>query len=159
MIVMRQAMRRIETYRGEASLFTWLCQIARGEVSRYFKRAAQRDKVVSIDDLAEARAELESLTAFETPEDEVVGERRRELIQTVLDYLPGDYGSMLEWKYVEGLSVAEIAERLDKPPLAVQSGLQRARRAFREALVGLGNEALELVAPFATTGGSDHERG
>jgi len=30
-----------------------------------------------------------------------------------LDALPGSYGDALEWKYVQGLSVKEIAARLN----------------------------------------------
>lgn len=35
------------------------------------------------------------------------------LIQATLDNLPGRYGDVLEWNYVDGLSVKEIADQLD----------------------------------------------
>ena len=34
------------------------------------------------------------------------------LVQLTLDALPGRYGDVLEWKYIHGLAVVEIAARL-----------------------------------------------
>lgn len=53
-------------------------------------------------------------------------------VQTTLDHLPSLYGDALEYKYVHGLSVKEIGERLDKSAKAVESILTRAREAFRD---------------------------
>jgi len=46
--------------------------------------------------------------------------------------LPPVYGDLLEWKYVDGLSILELAERLGRSPKAIESLLTRAREAFRE---------------------------
>jgi DNA-directed RNA polymerase specialized sigma24 family protein len=54
-------------------------------------------------------------------------------VQLTLDHLPGRLGDALEWKYLDGLSVADIAGRLNLSTVAAQSLLQRARTAFREA--------------------------
>ena len=59
-------------------------------------------------------------------------------MQLVLDHLPGHYGDVLEWKYVQGLSVNEIAERLNTRRKAAESLLTRAREAFREGFASLG---------------------
>ncbi|NJO13216.1 MAG: RNA polymerase sigma factor [Gammaproteobacteria bacterium] len=131
---MCRALRALEGYRGEASLFTWLCQICRSRVADHHA-SRQRDarRMVAIEDDAAVRAVLESL---EAPDDDPeLSARRRDLagmVQAVLDALPVRYGDVLEWKYVEGLSVQAIAERLQLGTLAAQSLLQRARNAFRE---------------------------
>jgi RNA polymerase sigma-70 factor (ECF subfamily) len=49
-----------------------------------------------------------------------------------LDKLPPKYGDVLEWKYIEGYSVKEIALKMDLSPEAAQSLLARAKTAFRE---------------------------
>ena len=55
-----KSMRKMATYRGEASLFTWLCQIARNEISDYFRRYGRKDApLVSLDDDPQVRAALE----------------------------------------------------------------------------------------------------
>ena len=67
--------------------------------------------------------------------------RRREivrLVQLTLDSLPAKYGDVLEWKYIHGLSVAEIAARLKMGSKAVESLLTRARQAFRDAVAPSG---------------------
>ena len=62
------------------------------------------------------------------------------MVQLALDYLPENYSSVLEWKYLEGLSVKEIAARLGVGRLAAQSTLARARTAFRTCFRDLQNE-------------------
>ena len=57
-----KSMRKMDTYRGEASLFTWLCQICRNEISNWFKRQGRKQApLVSLDDDAQVRSVLESL--------------------------------------------------------------------------------------------------
>ena len=82
------------------------------------------------EDLPEIRAALESLAG-----DENLLQRREtaRLVQTILDQLPFRYGDALEWKYIDGLTVAEIAARLALSPKAAESTLTRARNAFRDA--------------------------
>jgi RNA polymerase sigma-70 factor, ECF subfamily len=53
------------------------------------------------------------------------------LVQLTLDYLPARYGDVLEWKYIQGLTMQEIAERIGGSAKAVESLLTRAREAFR----------------------------
>ena len=90
-----------------------------------------------VDDLPEVRAALDSLDALQRKE-------TARLVQVVLDRLPDRYGDALEWKYIEGLSVAEIAVRLGVATKAAESLLARARTAFRDAFSavhGAGAEA------------------
>ena len=48
------------------------------------------------------------------------------------DQLPAHYGNALEWKYLYGYSVEEIAAKLGVGLEAAQSLLARAKRAFQE---------------------------
>ena len=64
------------------------------------------------------------------------------LIQVALDRLPPKYGDALEWKYIEGYSVKEIATRLELSPEAAQSMLARARRSFQDIYGTLAQPAL-----------------
>jgi RNA polymerase sigma-70 factor (ECF subfamily) len=69
------------------------------------------------------------------------------VVQSVLDFLPAPYGDVLEWKYVDGLSVAEVALRLGRSVKATESLLTRAREAFRSAVEELFAENADLVRP------------
>lgn len=126
------AVRRLETWRGEAALFTWLCTICRREALAYWDRA-RRQPTVRVEDQAEMRAVLESLASGDdSPERAMERDEVAALVRLTLDYLPGRYGDVLEWKYIEGCAVAEIATRLESTPKAVESMLARARQAFRQ---------------------------
>jgi len=131
-----RAVRKLTTYRGEASLLTWLCTICRHEIHDWFEKRRRVPPMVElVEDLPEVRAALDSLDALQKRE-------TARLVQVVLDRLPSRYGDALEWKYIEGLSVAEIAERLGVATKAAESLLSRARVAFRDAFSAIqGAEA------------------
>lgn len=125
-----RAVRKLATYRGEAALLTWLTTICRHEISTYFEQRKKAPPMVELaDDLPELRAALESIRAEESPERREVAR----LVQVVLDRLPRHYGDALEWKYIDGLTVAEIAQRLSLGTKAAESLLTRARESFRDA--------------------------
>jgi RNA polymerase sigma-70 factor (ECF subfamily) len=132
-----KAIRNLAQFRGEAALFSWVCQICRHQVTDYL-RAQKRyaNRVVPIDDRPDILAALESIAApaDDEPQNKVSSEETRRLVQSVLDRLPGRYGDVLEWKYVDGRSVEEIGALLGVGHTAAQSMLARARTAFREAL-------------------------
>ena len=60
---------------------------------------------------------------------------RREEIRNVLGLLPEQSRLALEWKYVDKLSVREIADRLSVTEKAAESILFRGRREFRERML------------------------
>jgi RNA polymerase sigma-70 factor, ECF subfamily len=129
------AARRISTYRGEAALMTWLAQICRRELVRYQKQNQRRERVVALfDDEPLAAALFETLADEESDNPTKFSERSElvSMVHLVMDQLPGRHGDVLEWKYIDGLSINEIASRLDIGAEAVQSLLARARRTFKQ---------------------------
>ena len=91
-------------------------------------------RVTLVEDDPEIRAALESLRVSETEDLDTHIDRKKvaSLVQRVLDHLPPRYDA-LEWKYIDELSVQEIATRLGLGMKAAESLLTRARRAFGEA--------------------------
>lgn len=130
-----RAVTRLHTYRGEASLLTWLCTICRHEISAWRERRGKEPAVELNEDRPEVRAALESLASGrdEGPGGLLERAELRRLVHSALDHLPDHYGKALELKYIEGLSVREIADRLAVGPKAAESLLTRARDAFRDA--------------------------
>jgi RNA polymerase sigma-70 factor (ECF subfamily) len=145
-----KAMRKLGSWRGEAALFTWLCQICRREIADHVRSEKRRvDNVVLIEDSEDVRAALESIEAPPSfdPLRRADGEELKRLVHAVLDRLPNRYGEALEWKYVEGRSVEEIGERLGIGHTAAQSLLARARVAFREGIEAVfGASAVDVLA-------------
>jgi RNA polymerase sigma-70 factor, ECF subfamily len=145
-----KAMRALGTFRGEAALFSWLCQICRRQIADYL-RAHKRhhQNVVLIDDTPGLREALDSIAApaSDEPLQGYGSAETRRLVQSVLDRLPSRYGDVLEWKYIEGRSVEEIGALLGVGQVAAQSLLARARVAFREALETVfGSTASDVLA-------------
>lgn len=142
-LTLSRALAKLSTYRGEAALFTWLCTFCRHEISAYYARRARLAPETPLaEDSPDVRAALESLGAMSTsgPEEQF---RRREigrLVQVTLDSLPEPYGDALEWKYIQGWSVDEIANRLHVGPKAAESMLTRARHAFRDAFSAIHHD-------------------
>jgi RNA polymerase sigma-70 factor (ECF subfamily) len=134
-----KAVDKLHTFRGEAALFTWLCTFCRHEISAYYRRRGKTPEVTLIEDAPEVRAALESLSAGSTdrPEETLHRKEIARLVQTTLDALPNRYGDALEWKYIQGLSVKEISERLAIGPKAAESLLTRAREAFRDGFASV----------------------
>lgn len=130
------AVSKLKTWRGEATLFTWLCTISRRQLVDHWRKTARQPELRPLDDDPDVRAALESLASGgdhpDAPDTSVDRRRLAERVQITLDYLPDRYGDVLEWKYLQGLSVNEIAERLATTPKAIESTLTRARQAFRE---------------------------
>ncbi|MGB5102898.1 MAG: RNA polymerase sigma factor [Steroidobacteraceae bacterium] len=145
-----KAMRKLGDFRGEAALFTWLCQICRREIADHVRSQRRRsEKVVLIEDSAEVRAALESIEApaGDDPLRRADGAELKRLVHAVLDRLPNRYGDALEWKYVEGRSVEEIGDLLGIGHTAAQSLLARARVAFRDGLEAVfGQSAADVLA-------------
>ncbi len=129
-----RAVDKLHTYRGDAAMFTWLCTLCRREIAEWLERAGKASEVSLIDDHPETRAALDALAACAGDDPETVLRRRElsRLVQVTLDHLPRRYGDALEWKYIQELSVGEIAERLGLGYKAAESLLTRARQAFRE---------------------------
>jgi RNA polymerase sigma-70 factor (ECF subfamily) len=142
-VTLTKAVRSLGSYRGEAALFTWLCTICRNVIADHQERLVrERQHVVLTEDLPDVRAAVESLTA--PPSDDPEHNFRRletvRLIQVALDQLPTHYGNALEWKYVYGFSVDEIAAKLGVGVEAAQSLLARAKRGFQEVYGALTSE-------------------
>ncbi len=127
---------RLDSYRGEAALYTWFCQICRNTLIDYCRaRNIQAERFTPLEDHPNIRAVLDTLTAPVSDQPETRASRHDaiRLIQATLDALPVRYGDVLELKYADGMSVKEIAERLNISEKATESTLTRARKAFREA--------------------------
>ena len=114
-------------FKGQSQLFTWICGIARHEILDFYRRKKIKQIVFSklpfLENLvSEALGPELALQELET----------KTKIVATLKHLSEGYAQILRLKYVEGRSMAEIAERLDLTVKAVESRLTRARLAFQK---------------------------
>lgn len=132
--VLIRALARLHTYRGEAALLTWLCTLCRREIAGWIEREGRDRDVTLSAERPEMRALLDAVavTDIDDPEAALRRQELSGLVQLTLDHLPPRYGDVLEWKYIQELSVGEIAARLGVGYKAAESLLTRARAAFRD---------------------------
>lgn len=126
---------KLKSYRGEAPLFSWLCVCCRNEIAMHFRTQSHRPRLVELDERTyePAPTSLGPASAPEEPPDRALLQREEaRRVHTALDLLPPAYARALEWKYLDRLSVREIAARLERSPKATESLLSRARQAFRQ---------------------------
>ena len=99
----------------------WLLGIARHRVFRHYRRA----KVQTVE------GRPDRLSDDLPPPELLEGRERAEVVRAALVCLHDGSRNMLLAKYVEGLSVAEIAAQSGRSAKAVESLLSRARRQLR----------------------------
>lgn len=104
----------------------WLRSVVRHKVADHHRRA-YRVK----DHLPKVAVEQQRRDGPEDPSASMTLAEKKAQIIEILEGLPERQRLALEWKYVEGMRVREIAERLDETEKAVEATLYRARREFR----------------------------
>jgi RNA polymerase sigma-70 factor (ECF subfamily) len=121
------AIARIDSWRGEAPLLTWLCACCRNEIAMHFRRLQIGLLLVDLDEEKIATMELRE----PGPEDAAMEREVSHRVHETLDHLPPRYAAALRWKYLHGDSVQQIASRLRLSAKAAESLLTRARDSFR----------------------------
>jgi RNA polymerase sigma-70 factor (ECF subfamily) len=123
------AVRRIRTFDpGQGSFAGWLRGIAANLLRNHLRRLRLRSGAAAV--TASART-------AEPADRELERLDEAERIARALAELPDRYEAVLRAKYLDGRSMAEIAEAGRETVKAVESLLTRARQAFRDAYLRL----------------------
>jgi RNA polymerase sigma-70 factor (ECF subfamily) len=127
--------RSLPTFRGEASLSTWIYRIATNASFDHFRRRSTRqaENNYSLDEL-EAEGEWVSDGSAASPEQLADQSEMSSCVQRFIRRLPPDYRAALVLHDLQGLKNREIAEVLNVPLSTVKIRLHRARTKLREEL-------------------------
>jgi RNA polymerase sigma factor (sigma-70 family) len=106
----------------------WLRTVAINKVRDHFRAAAR------VQHLIDQAASVSSILPEPQPSSREELNEERLAVRRVMDDLPEQYRLVLEWKYIDQLSVRQIGDRLAISEKAAESILFRARREFREGL-------------------------
>jgi len=122
----------IRDFQGKSGLETFLYAITRHKIVDYYRRRKLKQLVFS------QAPHLEALISpLIGPEEALDGSLLKEKIQTVLSRLLPRYRQVLLFKYLDDLSVGEIAEKLAITFKSAESQLFRARKAFVEIFLSV----------------------
>lgn len=146
-----RAFEKLHTFRGDASLATWMTRIVLNEA---YGRLRQRRPTVAVEAIEAAQFEGGRVLPFPSRygnEDPAAGAARaqiRGLIENAVDALPEDFRVVFVLREIEQCSVEETARTLELKPETVKTRLHRARRLLRTALQDSVAASLSDAFPF-----------
>ena len=133
------AYRSFASFRGESSVYTWLCRIAVNRCRNRFREKARRQdhEGVSLDEFVEqpnSASLLHPDSAPTTPHTALSRTELREQIERAIGSLNPDYRTPLVLRDIHGLSYQEIADVTELHIDVVRTRIARARGMLREKL-------------------------
>jgi RNA polymerase sigma-70 factor (ECF subfamily) len=131
------ALKSAKGFRGQSSVYTWLCSIAYHKVADHYRRQSrERKHMVSGVDV-DALDVADNPGSQPRPDSLIESTEMRQVVNEALAKLPWDYRQVLILKYVEEMSVLEIGRIMDRSPKAIEGLLTRSRKALQMHLAGL----------------------
>lgn len=133
--VFLQVYRSIDTFRGDASLTTWLQRITVNRCLNWKRRWARRFRWSHVStDSAEGQPSVEPESDQPSPESRVADAQTRQQIDLALKRLSEPVRTVFVLRELEGLSYEEIAEATGIKLGTVRSRLFHARKRLKEIL-------------------------
>ncbi|MFC5386678.1 RNA polymerase sigma factor [Aquamicrobium segne] len=146
-----QAFAAISSFRGEATLATWLSRITVNEALGWIRR--KRRRVQPDIDLGHPKQpqiiRLSSANPSDDPERVMAQRQILGLVEQASDNLPEIYRVVFVARVIEGLNVEETAAALELKPATVKTRLNRARVLIRQDLEMQIGPLLLDAFPFA----------
>jgi RNA polymerase sigma-70 factor (ECF subfamily) len=146
-----RAYHKLDTFRGDAPLRTWLTSILLNEAR---SRLRKRRSMVGLEQMDESSLDpywaTQSSTRFgsEDPAALAAHAEIRRLIERAVDALPDAFRTVYVLREIEECSVEETASRLALKPETVKTRLHRARRLLRTSLHETLATSLTGTFPF-----------
>jgi RNA polymerase sigma-70 factor (ECF subfamily) len=134
--VLVQVIRKLDTFRGDSQLSTWLHRVTVNAALAFRQKRANRQKRETADADTDALEVSEGpVTRWNVgPDEPVLAAEQTAVIEGAIGTLPGPFRDVYVLADVEGLPNQEIADLLGLSVPAVKSRLHRARLRMRDAL-------------------------
>ena len=134
--VLVQVIRKLDTFRGDSQLTTWLHRVTVNAALAYRQKRANRQKRETHDaDTDTLEVSDGPVTRWNVgPDEPVLAAEQTAVIEGAIGTLPGPFRDVYVLADVEGLPNQEIADMLGLSVPAVKSRLHRARLRMRDAL-------------------------
>ena len=128
-----RALKKINDYRGEASLKVWLCQIARNLSFDSLKRQSKTTPLTKHDDDESDNYELPAGSESD-PEEQLLRKQTAMKIHRILHDLKEPYKEVFQLRTFGDLSFAEIGELFGKSESWARVTYYRSRMMIKEEL-------------------------
>jgi RNA polymerase sigma factor (sigma-70 family) len=143
-----RAFARLDSFRGEAAILTWLTRIVLNEARERLRR---RRPTVDIEQLDTGAQVILFPTTPTSPEQDAARAEIRRLLEEAVDDLPDAFRMVFILREVEDCSIEETAETLGLVPATVKTRLHRAKRLLRRALDEKLASTMAEAFPFLGT--------
>ncbi len=127
-------LKNLHQFDGKSKFSTWLYRIVVNHCLMLARSEVHKDKFYSINEEEFNFEEPEVKHWSDLPEDKLLNEELKELMDNAIQKLPPDYRVVFMLRDVEGLSTQETADTLGITVPAVKSRLHRARLFLRNEL-------------------------
>lgn len=146
-----RAFAALPTFRGEASLSTWLTRIALNEALGRKRKARTQVELGMVDAMQEKSGQIIVFPTMnsDNPERDIARREIRKLIEHAIESLPESFRLVFVLRDVEEMSIEETARLLAIRPETVKTRLHRARRLLRQCLDRQLAGTLKDSFPFA----------
>lgn len=124
--VLAEVWRRLADFAGRARLETWIFRFADLALRNALRRVRRRARPMAIDGM-----EGEGQPWLGVDEGPAASFDREDALRAVLEHLDPETRDLLEMRFLEELSLNEIAVRFELPPNAVRGRLYRAIARLR----------------------------
>lgn len=134
-----KAYEKLHQYRTDAAFKGWLLRIARNNAMNYFRKNKTQD--VSLDEdngLQEYLPETKS----KSPDKAAIDSEKEEILNRAISQLSKEKREIILLHYYEEMSLAEIAELMDKKTGAIKTAIHRIRLEIREIIESMTRESL-----------------
>jgi RNA polymerase sigma-70 factor (ECF subfamily) len=136
--VLLQVVRKLDTFRGESDIFTWLHRMTVNAALALRAKRARREERETHDPLNHFLEDGQHSRVVNpwsaAPDQQALDKERGQIIEQAIAKLPELYRDTYVLADVEGLSNPEIGEMLNLSLPAVKSRLHRGRMLMRDAL-------------------------
>jgi len=129
---------RLDRYAGRSRFTTWLYQVTRNAALGLGRRLGSKFRLAR-----SAAAQRTEWAVQEDPVGRLQESQVRGIVTALFQQLPVRQREVFHLAEVEGLSPAEVAERLGMNPVTVRAHLCRARRALRIKILACHPELAE----------------
>ena len=142
-----KAFTRLDAFRGEANIGTWLCRIVMNEALGRLRRRRPTLEWSAMDDGVESLLPPAEASVAD-PERATAQRQIQHLLEQAIDRLPEDFRMVLIARVVEEMSIEDTALLLALRPETVKTRLHRARHFLRSAVEAEVGPVLKDVFPF-----------
>jgi RNA polymerase sigma-70 factor, ECF subfamily len=146
--------RKIDTFRGDAALGSWIYRITANAAYQKLRRGARRRQEISLDEIRptfqkDGRHADRIVDWSEELDHPARQTELRSVLTSALEELPDHYRAVTILHDVQGLSIAEVADCLNITVAIAKTRAHRARLLLRQRLAGFmagGPSGVEMAS-------------